>query len=491
MLTLLLALLAPSAHAQCSDPTVLSVDTTTSTAAAYDLFGYALVTADFDGDGYDDLGVGTPGRDVGGVTDAGQVTVFYGRSGGLSSASWSNWSQNSLSGSPNEAYDSLGQVLGAGDFNGDGYDDIVIGAPSEDQGSQVDAGRVFVKYGSASGVTSSASSNSWSQASLAGNGSQAGDRMGAAVASGDFDGDGYDDLAIGVPDDDILGVSAAGRVIIMYGSSSGLSSSNSESFNQNNFGQTPHAADRFGTALAAGDFDNDGYDDLAIGSPGEDRGGLPDVGLILVKYGASVGLQSSTISEAFDNSGYGGVDKAYDHLGAVLAVGDLDGDGIDDLLMGVPDKNVNAHLNQGLVGVLLGNTSIGLIPAVARKVYASTSGYPYLNGLEFGGAVFAADVNGDGDDDILATAPRADSNAGILFVYHASTIGTFGSDSYYVQEDCFAGGSVSSNEYFSWAVTAGDYDGDGVIEVMTGDRNHDLPGQSHAGIVLGAELSGP
>ena len=82
----LLALLAPSAHAQCSDPTVLSVDTTTSTAAAYDLFGYALVTADFDGDGYDDLGVGTPGRDVGGVTDAGQVTVFYGRSGGLSSA---------------------------------------------------------------------------------------------------------------------------------------------------------------------------------------------------------------------------------------------------------------------------------------------------------------------------------------------------------------------------------------------------------------------
>ena len=121
---------------------------------AGDRFGHALAKGDFNGDGYDDLAVGAYGEDVGAVANAGAVQVIYGTYYGLSD-SWDKLlTQNDVTGTSVETNDRFGYTLASGDFNGDGFDDLVIGSPFEDWGSATDAGVVHVMYGSSSGISS-------------------------------------------------------------------------------------------------------------------------------------------------------------------------------------------------------------------------------------------------------------------------------------------------------------------------------------------------
>jgi hypothetical protein len=159
-----------------------------------------------------------------------------------------------------------------GDFDGDGYTDLAVGVPYEDVGSPgvVNAGAVNVLYGSASGITGSGS-NYWHQ-DVAGIGSitEADDRFGVALTAGDFDGDGYADLAVGVPYEH-WNEADTGIVQVLYGTASGLTDTGDQLWRQDISGiaDVEEADDRFGYALAAGDFDGDGYLDLAIGVPYE------------------------------------------------------------------------------------------------------------------------------------------------------------------------------------------------------------------------------
>ncbi len=169
-----------------------------------------------------------------------------------------------------EANDLFGQALASGDFNGDNYDDLAIGAMGEGIGNAQQAGAVTVLYGSASGLTASGSQQ-WHQDSPGvPGGSETGDLFGYSLATGDFNGDGYADLAIGAPGEAIGDIPAAGSVRILYGSSSGLTATGADDFHQDIAGIPDESEpdDEFGVALAAGDFDNDSYDDLAIGAPG-------------------------------------------------------------------------------------------------------------------------------------------------------------------------------------------------------------------------------
>jgi hypothetical protein len=261
-------------------------------AAAGDLFGSALAAGDFNNDGYDDLAVGVPGEDSLVAIDIGAVNIVYGRAIGLGSTGKQQWHQdvpdilNSA-----EAGDEFGSALATGDFNGDRYADLAIGIPGEDS----EAGAVSVLYGGPLRLTE-VGNEFWQQKIGNSDAAEAGDRLGWALAAGDFDGDRYADLAIGVPYEDIEGSVVkfnAGAVDVVYGSASGLYNKHGWWFHQDllDLTDTAEGGDTFGWALAAGDFDDNGCDDLAVGVPHEDIGAWPgNNGLVNVVYGTVNGL---------------------------------------------------------------------------------------------------------------------------------------------------------------------------------------------------------
>ena len=222
-----------------------------------------------------------------------------------------------------------------GDFNGDGRDDLAIGVPGENEG----AGAVNVIYGSSNGLsaTSPRDDQFWTQSSPDVNDDpQSDDAFGSSLASGDFNGDGKDDLAIGVPDEDLGSISDVGAVEVIYGSSSGLSASSprTDQFwtqDSADVNDGKEVNDNFGSSLSPGDFNGDGRDDLAIGVPGEND----NAGAVNVLYGSPSGLSAtSPRSDQFwtqSTTDVNDVSEVEDHFGSSLTSGDFNGDGRDDL----------------------------------------------------------------------------------------------------------------------------------------------------------------
>src|SRR5262249_33403283 len=156
-----------------------------------------------------------------------------------------------------------------GDFNGDGFADLAVGSSLEKVGSVSRAGAVHVLYGSANGITTDGATR-LTQEHLGISGPHQTDSLfGAALAAGDFNGDGFADLAVGAPyaSGDLFG--QAGMVVVFPGSADGLSNENGVIFDERDAGETVEGAEQYGTALATGDFNHDGKDDLAFGGPDE------------------------------------------------------------------------------------------------------------------------------------------------------------------------------------------------------------------------------
>jgi hypothetical protein len=203
------------------------------------------------------------------------------------------WNQNStdISG-VSERGDLFGWSLIVGDFNRDGRDDLAIGVSGEDIGNIRDAGAVNVIYGSNSGLTATGN-QIWHQ-DITGieGGSEAFDHFGSSLVAGDFNRDGKDDLAIGVPLEDLGNIRDAGAVNVIYGSNSRLTATSDQIWHQDTAGIEggSEAFDHFGQSLAAGDFNGDGKDDLAIGVSREDLGNIRDAGAVNIIYGSDNGL---------------------------------------------------------------------------------------------------------------------------------------------------------------------------------------------------------
>ena len=225
----------------------------------------AAMPFDFDGDGYSDLAVGVPGEDLRGKSDVGAVQVLYGSASGVTARD-QLWHQGrrGVKGAL-EKGDRFGTTVASGDFDADGYADLAIGIPLEDVGRTKDAGVVQVLYGSASGLT--ARDQVWHQGKFGVPGAnEAGDGFGGQLAVGDFDADGFTDLAVGVGGEDIGSIKNAGAVTVLRGSSSGLTSAGSVTLRQGRDGMpsTPAEDERIGSRLDAGDVNGDSHDDLVV-----------------------------------------------------------------------------------------------------------------------------------------------------------------------------------------------------------------------------------
>jgi hypothetical protein len=265
-----------------------------------------LTAADFDRDGYTDLGVG--------VYNA--ANVIYGSGSGLAFPGMQRWDQDSP-GVPDsaESGDDFGAALAAGDFDGDGTADLAVGVPREDLGYYGwlyyhDHGAVNVLHGTVHGITASGS-QFWHQdsAGVLGHIDPGREWLGSALAAGDFDGDGYADLAVGVPGDfdwvyieycDTWGEYASGAVNVLYGSSSGLTATGDQLWRQSRSLYDPimEGANEFGAALAVGDFDGDGYADLAVGDPAQGEA----EGTVNIIYGSYRGLTTVGLQIWHQNS---------------------------------------------------------------------------------------------------------------------------------------------------------------------------------------------
>ena len=228
------------------------------------------------------------------------------------------------------------------DFNHDGRPDLVVGVPGKDVNGKANAGAVNVFYGSSSGTPGSRRVFTQDTPGILDQ-SETGDQFGFSVSTGDYNGDGYTDLAVGVPYEDISHVDQ-GAVNVIYGSRWGLQASGDDLWTQGQGGiaGTAGARDQFGYSLASGNFGRNvsgrRYDDLAVGVPLDD-GTRTDDGSVNVIYGRAGGLSSygnQRWTQGQGPYGAGNAPEVGDRFGRTLAAGNLGRDGYDDLAVGVP-----------------------------------------------------------------------------------------------------------------------------------------------------------
>ena len=390
-------------------------------------YGFTVACAgDINGDGLSDYLVGTQFH-VNGQAYGGATYVYT--SGLASTILESNVSNSQMGFS----------ISSAGDVNGDGFSDIIVGAPTYTNG-QSNEGAAYIYYGSLTGINTATFTKVESN--------QTGAQMGYAVSSaGDVNGDGFADILVGAKFYD-NGQTNEGAAYLYYGSATGVNISTLLILESN------QADANFGSAVsAAGDVNGDGFSDILVGSPLYDNG-QTDEGGVFVYYGSIAGINANqyTFLEANQtNSNYGN---------AIATAGDINGDGFSDILVGA-SKFDNGQTDEGAVFIYYGNSAgINSLPDVQLESDQTNK--------KFGSIVASAgDVNGDGYSDFLISEytvyNSSITNTGRVSLYYGTPTGmNFEVDFLFRQANTHAFGSSISS--------AGDINGDGLSDVIVGDK---------------------
>ena len=421
---------AGAAYPLTIDPLVSSPSWITESDQNEASYGASVATAgDVNGDGFSDVVIGAPYFDNG-QSNEGKVFLFLGSPIGLSNSP--TWTSEG-----NQADAIWGHfVAPAGDVNGDGFADVMVGAPDFDNG-QADEGRAAVYLGSASGL---AFSPAWTTES-----NQEGGHLGSVSTAGDVNADGFADVIVGAPSFD--NGASVGRALAYLGSAAGLSTTPQWIAETNQ-------ASIFGFSVAtAGDVNADGFADVIVGAFFYANGQAQE-GAAFVYHGSASGLQNAPAWSAESNQssarfGY-----------SVGTAGDVNGDGYSDVIVGAPLHD-NLEIDEGRAFVYLGG-------ATGLATTSAWTAEPDQFSVEFGSSVgTAGDTNGDGFADVLIGAHLYNSSepdAGRVYLYEGSATGLAIGPTWLVDSNQFAsdfGGSVA---------TAGDVNGDGFSDVIIGAR---------------------
>ncbi|MFE7841676.1 FG-GAP-like repeat-containing protein [Streptomyces sp. NPDC057474] len=346
------------------------------------------------------------------------------------------------------------------DFNGDGFGDVAFSASGAYVSGKKDAGQLVVLYGTATGV-SSAKRTVLSQNSSGVPGSaEAGDYFGAVTAYGDFNGDGYDDLAASAPGEDVSGDTDGGTVVLLWGSAKGLTGSKSVTI------ADPAASshDRWGKNLAAGDFDGDGTDDLVVGNTSSTlyvlKGGISSTGTAVGgRYKVKPPIQSGSPSMGPLN----------------IHAGDVNGDKKTDLIVDGFETDTDSGWNTNY-----------FVPGTASGLNASSA-----TTLKAGVITAIGDVNGDTFGDIVTGAgwnnktPEGETIpggalGGKVNVTYGTSSGP-GSTTGFTQESGNVPGESEKDDSFGYELDLGDVNGDGYQDLIVGTPGEDISGVTNAG----------
>ena len=471
---------------------------------------------DVNGDGYDDLIIGAryadPNRD-----SSGETYLIYGGAsapgtGGVLDLSGLDGSNGFILTGINRGDESGFSVSSAGDVNGDGYDDLIIGAHWADPNGDR-SGETYVVYGGASapgtdGVLDLGALDGTNGFILSG--IDPNDRSGSSVSSaGDVNGDGYDDLIIGARDADLIGRRRiAGETYVVYGGASapgtdgvldlsGLDGTNG--FILLGFSQF----DRSGFSVSsAGDVNGDGYDDLIIGTPWGDPDGGSNAGETYIVYGgaSAPGRGSGSLFNLGSVNGINGfiltgIDGGDNSGFSVSSAGDINGDGYDDLIIGAPFADPNGDSEAGETYIVYGGANApGRNGELDLSSLDGTNGF-ILTGIDAGdrsgtSISSAGDVNGDGYDDLIIGAWRADPNedsqAGETYIVYggANAPGTGGVLNLGALDGTngFILAGIDARDQSGFSVSsAGDVNGDGYDDLIIGANRANPNGDSNAG----------